>query len=193
MDPTTFTINIDNASPIQISIGVEADSLAVLIDGYEGAEPGGAVMSIRKTDQGVVVEVRAEILCDDPTHLISLENARVARRNSEVIDILRQLRNDAPDPLQEGMLIYRLTQHINSTTGKRFNLKTIAELIGQRYSHVRNRFSLVLPHGQSSRRLKPLDHEDLSSHTHIQGEKDDNSNQNGDSERGSRGSTKGVE
>lgn len=50
------------------------------------------------------------------------------------------------DPVQEGEVYFNYTKRINPETGKKWNLKDVAQHVGRKYAHVRNRQSLALPY-----------------------------------------------
>jgi len=49
------------------------------------------------------------------------------------------------DPAQEGQVYYDYTKRTNPETGKKWNLKDVAQHVGRKYAHVRNRHALALP------------------------------------------------
>ena len=106
MDQATFSINDTSDSSTQVRVCSVGNTLAIHIDGYEGTEPGGPIISICKRDRQVVVEIRAEILRDEPTQVVSLENASVARRCPEVTDILSNLRKGDWKPFEEASMFH---------------------------------------------------------------------------------------
>lgn len=50
------------------------------------------------------------------------------------------------DEIQEGAVFYELTKRVNPETGKKWNLRQIAEHYGLNYGHVRNRHALACPY-----------------------------------------------
>lgn len=49
------------------------------------------------------------------------------------------------DAIQEGQIYFKMTQRINPKTGKKYNLREVAEKFGKQYMTVRNRRSLAMP------------------------------------------------
>jgi uncharacterized protein YxjI len=142
---------------LPVRIVSDDTSIRVYPAGHEGSQSGSPVLLIKLSQGELLVQVFSNIIQEQPSHSIPMENSKTCFRSPKAASILQRIRDGQMDKIEEGECYHALSMLLNPFTNRTFNLKEVAALVEREYFHVRSLYALTQTYPKPRRQKTPSD------------------------------------